>query len=274
MNGASAVRRTGRRPESEHSKDGCRRIPLASAWAAATAAVVLAACGTGRGTSTPAGAVVASLQAPLATTLPTPSGDWAVIAMGNLSDPLNTFWQLLFRPAGGALWSLVTPRGVASNGGLVVAGGNPAPLTVGIEPSNNLRFSPLAQSPDGGHTWSPGLVPGALAPVPDALAAAPTGALMALVARGGGVLRSDGDPSTWTKVTDRGALATSKAGRSCGVGALSAVGFQPAGGVLVGTTCTKPGRVGVFVRQGGVWRLLGRDLPGRTPTRQTSVVRL
>jgi hypothetical protein len=195
--------------------------------------------------------------------------------MGNLDDPLNTFWQLVFRPVGTALWSLVTPRGVASNGGLVLADGNPASLTVGFEPSNNLLFSPVAQSLDQGQTWSPGLVPAALAPEPDALAASSTGALLALVAGGGGrVLHSGGDPSMWTKVTDRGALASSDAGRSCGVASLAAVGFQPGGEAVVGTTCTEPGLVGIFVQKGSAWHLGGPRLRETLASRPTGVVRL
>ena len=56
--------------------------------------------------------------------MPTPASD-AIVAMGTLSDPINTFWQLFFRPNSTSRWTLATPPGVADNGGLVIS---PSPL--------------------------------------------------------------------------------------------------------------------------------------------------
>ena len=95
--------------------------------------------------------------------------------MGHLDDPLNTFWQLLALVKGSDRWVLATPAGVASNGGLAVsvAGGS---LLAGFGPSQDLHFSPLAESTDGGRSWSPGLLPGQLAPVPNSLSVSTSGA--------------------------------------------------------------------------------------------------
>ena len=75
-----------------------------------------------------------ALPTPLATSVPAGGGTWATVAMGDLGQPLNTFWQLLFRPAGTNSWSdRVEATAVATNGGLVLAsarlaGGRRAPL--------------------------------------------------------------------------------------------------------------------------------------------------
>ena len=48
-------------------------------------------------------------------------GTWAIVAMGGPAAGENQFWELLARPAGSTRWELVTPPGVADNGGLVAA---------------------------------------------------------------------------------------------------------------------------------------------------------
>ncbi len=64
------------------------------------------------------------------------------------------------------------------------------------------------------------------------------------------------------------------AGRSCGVGHLSAVALDPTQGVQVGTTCSSSGLVGVFERVGGTWQLVGPRLsPSKAPA-STKVLRL
>jgi len=253
---------------------------IAGGPALLAAAVILAGCSSplpGATTVPPASAP--RIQVPLATTFATTTGVGAVIAMGRLGDPLNTFWQLFFRSNATSRWMLVTPPGVADNGGLVVS---PSPLTgtsflAGFEPNQDLVFSPLALSLDGGRSWSssPGLVPGGLAAVPDALAESPAAGSLALVRAGGGaVLRSTGDLAHWSTLVTRAALASSSAVRSCGVGLLTAVALDATRGVLAGTTCTSPGVVGIVGRAGGTWRLVGPRLTGRSRSAPTKVVRL
>jgi hypothetical protein len=106
--------------------------------------------------------------------------------MGGSAAQYNDFWQLFLRPAGSTRWQLVTPPGTADNGGLVLAGSDGQPLVTGFRPSQNLTFSPLIQTRDGGHAWSSvGPLDAALASTPDALAINPGSAsLLALLAGG------------------------------------------------------------------------------------------
>jgi hypothetical protein len=88
------------------------------------------------------------------------------------------------------------------------------------------------------------------------------------------VLTSTGNPSSWARLATRHAIASSVAGRSCGVGDLSAVALDATRGVQVGTTCSSSGFVGVFERAGGRWRLVGPRLsPPKMPA-STKVLRL
>jgi hypothetical protein len=223
------------------------------------------------------------LRPPLATAVSTPTGSWAVVAMGHLDDPTNTFWELFFRPAGTARWALVTPPGVADNGGLVAAVptgvADAGSATVGFEPSQLLRFSPLAQATDGGGTWAPALLPAALLADPDALAYQPAapgvaGRALALVRSGGGeVLVSTTSLLGWAPLGADGALSA-LAGRSCGVDGLDAVALGSGEAALVGTGCRRPGQVGVFTLEGDRWQLTGPTLSGSSARWATRVLRL
>ena len=132
---------------------------------------MLAGCASASSTQEPS-APAATL--PLATSLAAAGGGaWAVVAVGGSAGSENTFWELFTRPAASSQWKLVTPPGIADNGGLVAAA--PADgqrLDIAILPSQGLTFSPLALTGDGGNTWDTGLVDAAVAAVPDAFAAA------------------------------------------------------------------------------------------------------
>jgi len=222
-----------------------------------------------------------SVSVPLQSTRSIGSGEMAVVAMGHLNDPLETFWQLFLRSGVDSPWVLATPTGVADNGGLVASAstnttsGGPTMVLAGFEPSQDLTFSPLASSTDRGSTWAPGLLPEALAAVPDALSTSSDAGSVALARAGGGdVLQSTGNVSTWTHVESRDALASSTVGQSCGVGSLTAVTIDVTGVVEVGTTCSTHGVVGVFGHVGGSWRLLGPRLSGASASSTTQVARL
>ena len=104
--------------------EGIRRR-WARRWFTAAVLAVMAAGGCsagGNATDSAATAAAATLPTPLATSLGGPAGTWASVAMGQLDEPLNTFWQLLYRPAGGTRWSnQVEATVVATNGGIVLA---------------------------------------------------------------------------------------------------------------------------------------------------------
>jgi len=208
----------------------------------------------------------------LATSFATQEKAWAVVAMGHLDDPVNTFWQLLVRPTGSSGWQLATPPGVASNGGLVAAWATPGIVTAGFEPSLELLFSPLAQttvSPTaqpGGQAapWSAGVLPGGLASTPDALAASNDHRYLALLRGGGGrVVSSRGDLSTWSTITSIPSLAGDPAAAPCGITGLTAVAFGDGPADVVGTTCAHGPRPGIFQSvAGGPWQTVGPALPG------------
>ena len=111
----------------------------------------LAACGSGGGRGS--GSATEALSTPLATSLPSAGGSWALLPAGASSGEEH-FWELLHRGAGSTHWSLVTPPGVQDNGGLAIAAAG-GTLLAGFLPSYNLHFSPLALTTDGGATWTP-----------------------------------------------------------------------------------------------------------------------
>ncbi len=214
-------------------------------------------------------------NAPLDASFTTTTAAWADIAAGHLDQPANTFWQLLVLPAGNARWSLVTPPGVADNGGLVSVQSG-ATLLTGFEPSALIHFSPLAATSDAGTHWSQGILSRALTDVPDALAASGDGDIAALIGKTGtSVVTSSGGLSpSWRPGVTIKELAASSAGRSCGVSALTALAYSPSGRLLVGATCDRPGKVGVFAASGSGWRLVGPTLPVGENDATTNVLRL
>ena len=239
--------------------------------AAAMAALAAAGCGSASGQ---AGAPTGQTAPPsLATSLTTGGGSWAVAELGGSAADYNNFWQLFVRPAGNRAWRLVTPPGMASNGGLVMAAAGGQALTAGFRPSQQISFSPLASTGDSGGHWAPGLIDAGLAYVPDALAAAPgSGRLIALLPRAVEISRPGG--SGWATVATQQSLGASARGRACGLAALTAVAFSPAGTPLAAGACTHPGRAGVFAFTGGTWRAAGPPLPAALAGRPVTVLRL
>ena len=247
---------------------------VAMAVASAVPALGLAGCST---TDPPgrAAAVAPAVPTPLATSVQTADGTWATIPMGRLGEPLNTFWQLLFEPAGTAAWSnQVEATATATNGGLVLTSVG-RQLLVGVRPSVDLTFTPLVSTADAARSWSEGLITARLAARPAALAAGPGGHAVALVDGAGGarVLSSAGDISKWRTVTTETALAATGPGRRCGLGALPAVGYL-AGQALLGGSCARPGVVGIWARRAGEWRLTGPGLPASLGRDEVEVLSL
>ncbi len=217
-----------------------------------------------------------TVRAPLSTALVTAQGTWAIAVMGGPAGSDNAFWQLFVRPAGVSTWSLVTPTGVADNGGLVAAG-TPASLLVGVRPSQNLAFSPLASSADAGQHWAPGLLDADLADAPDALAAAPSGPELSLLQNGDieqAPTASAAAAGQWSPLTTRSALAASTPGRSCGLVAVEDVSFGPNKTPMAAGSCVRRGVAGVFTETGGTWRSAGLALPAEFGGDQVQVLGL
>jgi hypothetical protein len=230
------------------------------AGAGLACAGLIAGCG-----SQPTGVTGAGpppLTAPLSTSLVTAQGTWAVASMGG-RDADDRFWQLFFRPATSGRWSLVTPPGVADNGGLVAAGGG-AYLVTGFRPSQNLAFSPLATSTDTGRNWTPGLLDAGLADTPGAIAVGPAGRTLALLQDGTiETVPTAGSAAAgrWAPLTTLKALAASAPGRSCGLEGVTALSFGPDQNPMAAGSCARPGAAGVFTDVGGTWRSAGLTLP-------------
>ncbi|MBV9095192.1 MAG: hypothetical protein JO132_15160 [Streptosporangiaceae bacterium] len=246
-----------------------RRAGLALACAA-----LAAGCGSQAATTGSAGP--APVTAPLATSLVTAQGSWAVTVMGGSAATHDNFWQLFVRPAGASRWSLATPPGVADNGGLVTAGAATS-LVVGFRPSLGLTYSPLAASTDAGRTWTTGLLDAALADVPDALAVAPSGRALALT--GDGTVETAGSAAAaaagqWSRLASLRTLASAAVGRSCGLVALSAVSFGSHNTPMTAGSCARRGVAGVFAEHGGTWQAAGPALPARFGADQVQMLRL
>ena len=185
------------------------------------AAACLLAAGCGTQAAAHPGPAPAPRAPPLATSVTGATGATgagrAIVEMGGPAAQQDNFWELFVRPAGTARWRLATPAGVASNGGLDVAGSGGS-LVTGFRPSQDLTFSPLATSGDGGISWSPaGPVTPGLADAPDALAAGPGGRLIALTSDGTAELGMAGG-TAWTRLSSSAALAATPAGKACSVG--------------------------------------------------------
>ncbi|GEM_PF-372158 len=257
--------------------------PWSSRWTArrsvaVAAGLVLGALGLlafGVGVSTGAPSTTPALATPLATSVQTPEGDWATVPMGHLDDPLNTFWQLLFRPSGTTLWSnkVEAATAMATNGGLVLASSGADPsrglLVVGIRPSVKLGLTPIVATTDAGVSWSNGLLASngqldlRLAPRPDALALGAGGRALAIVerAKNGGdtVLESTGALSSWKPLVSEDVLRAKAAARGCMPDALTAVGYL-GDTAVVGASCRNPGALGLFAEISGRWQGIGPRL--------------
>lgn len=242
---------------------------------AATALVVGCGAPAGGTGSGPAAPVPPARVPLLATSLVTPTGTWAIAVMGGSVASHNNFWQLFARPTGSTTWKLVTPPGVADNGGLVAASASAGPLITGIRPNQYLTYTPLALTRDGGQAWSPaGPLDAALAAAPDALAAGPgTGRLLALLT-GGTVKAAAPGYTRWITLTSQRSLAATPAGRRCGLTGLTAVTVTPAGVPLLAGRCSHPGTAGIFAAENGTWQAAGPALPDGLVHQDTTVLRL
>jgi hypothetical protein len=222
-----------------------------------------------------------AVTAPLATSLVTNQGSWAIVVMGGSAASEDNFWELFVQPAGASRWSLVTPPGVADNGGIVAAG-SPASLLAGFLPSQDLAFSPLADSTSTGKSWTPGLLDAPLANAPDALSTlpgstapgstAPAGRVLALLANQ--AIEAGSATGPWSELTTLKALAASAAGRECGLVKVTTISFWTNGSPIAAGECARPGVAGVFRDTDGTWEAAGPALPAAYAGDLVQVLRL
>jgi hypothetical protein len=197
----------------------------------------------------------------MATSLATAQDSWAVVPMA--ANP--AFWQVFSRTGNSATWKLVTPPGIAINGGLVASAAGVSSLTVAVRPSQDLVFSPLAETANGGASWSTG------GPINAAVAASP-GALTAFgdklaAVLGNGTIEASSDAgATWSTLAKPAAIAASPAGKGCG-GAVrvTSISFGPTGaGLLAGGTCGTGGTTAVFSYSPGTgWQRVRLPVSGQ-----------
>jgi hypothetical protein len=247
---------------------------LAASAAVLLPAVMLAAGCAGAPATSPPATQVAPPSSSLNTSLDTAAGTWAAVVMGGSAAQDNNFWQLFIRPAGSTRWKLVTPPGTADNGGLVLAGGGPG-LVTGFRPSQNLTYTPLIQTSDGGQAWS-SLNPldAALASAPDALAVKPGGGQLLALLDGGPAQETAPGATTWSTLASRQALAATPVGQRCGLQSLTAAAFTPAGTPMLAGACTRPGTAGIFTAGNGTWQAAGPALPTALNRQDITVTRL
>jgi hypothetical protein len=226
------------------------------------AAVALSSCGAA---ASDGASSAPRPTAPLATAVQSADGVWATVPLGDLTDPTNTFWQLLYRPDGSSQWvDDVDATGTATNGGIALAAAGRR-LMAGVEASQDLTFSPVIETRDGGANWSDGLLPSGLTPVPQALAASsasgPAMALLGPPGQGQQIVTSvagTSDIVQWNDLTDAAGL--DRAVPACHVQSIDGVAYS---GSLptVGVTCRQPGVAGIItLGPGGTATLAGPTL--------------
>jgi hypothetical protein len=191
--------------------------------------------------------------------------------MGAASGP-DLFWQLFVRRSGSTRWSLATPPDVPTNGALILASAGGKTLTAGVRPALALHFSPVTSTADAGRTWASGPPATGLADVPDALAAAPGGQMIALAQDGQASLAASAG-AAWSVLASKRTLAATPAA-SCGLTALTAAAYTPAGTPLLAGGCAKPGVAGIFTYAHGTWRATAPALPGSLSRQPVRVLRL
>ena len=147
-------------------------------------------------------------------------------------------------------------------------------LLVGVRPSVNTTFTPLISSSNGGRSWSDGLIAGQLAARPDALATTAGQALALVNSRTGAEVLADvGSISKWRLLVTQAGLARASAGKSCGLGSFTSVGYLRAR-PLIGGSCRHAGVVGLFAEAHGAWRLVGPVLPSSLDNSRAEVLGL
>ena len=258
----TTTRRRGRRGR-------VRGGALAAAVAAIASGAALAGCGSsasspsasaGSAPSTaPATASPPAAASPLATSLSTARDSWAIVPMS--ADPV--FWEVFVRPAKSATWQLVTPPGVADNGGLVAAADGGSGLTVAVRPSQDLQFTPVSATADAGASWSAdGPISKDVAASPAALAA--SGRQLAAVLANGTVEASSDAGASWRTLAEPGAIAASAAGPKCAAVHVSSVSFGPVPAqVLAAGDCGAAGAAGLFAYSAGEgWQRVSLPVSG------------
>jgi hypothetical protein len=181
----------------------------------------------------------------------------AVLAMGHLSDPANTFYETLSATTG-SMWTLSTPKGTATNGGIVVS--SPSDGGGAVLSYLNLRFAAGFVLVDGLQQGQGAVLP-ALASGPSALAVSTATGQVAALGADGRVYESSSLAGPFRVVITEAQLAAERPA-SCELSRLTAVAFGIGGSLALGASCAAEGTAavgsGVFVDTGETM-VVGRD---------------
>jgi len=182
----------------------------------------------------------------------------AVVPTGHLAEPGNRFFQT-FTSTGGP-WSLSTPRGTATNGGIVIS--SPADGVVAVLPYFASHVTAL-QGLVAGRPGRVGAIAPALAAEPGAMSINPATGATAAVGSPGELLLG---ARPLGRLAPRGSvrqLAATEGGRRCGFAGLAAAAVESDGTIVVGGRCTHRGWSGLLVeRREGSWTPLRAPGPG------------
>ena len=191
----------------------------------------------------------------------------AVVPTGRLGDPQNRFFQTFTSTGDG--WHLTTPRGTATNGGLVVAG--PSSGAVAVLPFAASHVTALLAMEEGRPGRTGRVIP-ALVSGPTSLTVSPESGALAMVTTSGEIRVATNPTARLRRVLTVRALAGSPAGRQCGLKDVSAAGVLTGGLLVVGGRCSHQGRSGLMVQDaagrweslaaphGGTWSVVRIDL--------------
>jgi len=222
-------------------------------------AALTAGCGTAPAAHVTTSAAGKFRPLSLATTITTTAGTWGVTLVGGKAADYNNFWQVLVQPADTGTWKLVTPPGVASNGGMAIAPMKGNSLVAAFRPSQGLLFTPLAVTGNTGSSWSAGVIDAYLADEPSAFGGDPaTSTLIALLTNGS--VEEGTASGHWSVIGTERSLGGSASG--CRLTRLTGVTLTSAGMPLAAGDCAKRGQAGIFAYSGGKWQLAGLPLPG------------
>ena len=181
----------------------------------------------------------------------------AVVPTGRLGDPANRFFQT-FTSTGGD-WLLTTPRGTATNGGIVVA--SPAAGAAAVLPFAASHVSSLVAL-NAGRPARDGIVIPALVAGPTSVTVNPSTGRMTLVTRTGVIEEAVSVSGGLHAVASTRSAAGSRAGRRCGVVAFSSAATMVDGTLVLGGRCAGSGGSGLLLEHDGRWISISAPTPG------------
>lgn len=223
----------------------------------------------------PAGLLSASTQS-RATTLPpqaygssvtTASGTFATLAMGHLSDPLNTYWQIFDEPLTSKSFTDETVAlAVGTNGGILLGANAATTFEVATRPSVKLTFTPvLENNGKSASSWTP------VAPLSKTTTAFSqhNGASVAILGLSSDatLVESPSLGANWRALVTLRAIQQSATFARCEPSAMTAATFDSAGDPVIGVACAKSSVLGLYKLVGGSWHQLSSSTtmsPGMT----------